>query len=392
MGKSTPAILLDLLRPFGRVAAGFLVVMAVLVWWRFPRQMDPAMPERRIDGESYYEAVYGGGGDSASATYDDYARIADLAAREHDIVGTVSRFVGQYELGRSKVLEVGAGRGRLQDLVEDYTGLDIAESSRRFFRKKFVRASATAIPFADEAFDAAWSIWVLEHVPNPEHALVEMRRVLKSGGLLLLMPAFECDEWLADGYQVRPYSDLSWTGKIYKASLPGVAIVIGYATPFVRMARSVERWAKGSGPSRYRYRLLQPNYRQYWQADSDALNHLDYHETVAWFESRGDECLNCGGLEERLITRHKPLIIRVRKALEKVQNPSSRSPRSSARSLALMGSPPPNPVSLPPAPITRWHGITMASGFAPAAIPTARAAAPPASPPPLLPTRRAISP
>ena len=46
--------------------------------------------------------------------------------------------------------------------------------------------------------------------------------------------------------------------------------------------------------------------------------------------------------------------------------------RSSAKSAALVASPPPKPVSLPVAPITRWQGTTMGSGLLPFAAPTAR--------------------
>jgi outer membrane usher protein len=41
----------------------------------------------------------------------------------------------------------------------------------------------------------------------------------------------------------------------------------------------------------------------------------------------------------------------------------------------LSGRPPPKPVSDPSAPITRWQGTTIGSGFAPFAAPTARDAA-----------------
>ena len=53
---------------------------------------------------------------------------------------------------------------------ENYTGLDISPSVARFYHKKFVLGSATAMPFPDNSFDGIWSIWVFEHVPNPEQA------------------------------------------------------------------------------------------------------------------------------------------------------------------------------------------------------------------------------
>jgi hypothetical protein len=43
---------------------------------------------------------------------------------------------------------------------------------------------------------------------------------------------------------------------------------------------------------------------------------------------------------------------------------------SSASNFSLMGNPPPNPVSFPFAPITRWQGITIGMGFVPFAAPS----------------------
>jgi haloalkane dehalogenase len=49
-----------------------------------------------------------------------------------------------------------------------------------------------------------------------------------------------------------------------------------------------------------------------------------------------------------------------------------RCARSSASKALLTGRPPPNPVSEPSAPITRWHGMKMGIGLLPFARPTAR--------------------
>lgn len=46
-------------------------------------------------------------------------------------------------------------------------------------------------------------------------------------------------------------------------------------------------------PTRSHCHLLEPNYEQYWVADSEAVNNLDYYEMLLSFTSRGDECLNC---------------------------------------------------------------------------------------------------
>ena len=87
-------------------------------------------------------------------------------------------FIENYGLKDKKVLEIGCGRGAFQNLVEDYTGVDIALSVQKYINKKFVNASVENLPFEDETFDGIWSIAVLEHIINPEKALEEIARIL----------------------------------------------------------------------------------------------------------------------------------------------------------------------------------------------------------------------
>jgi len=61
-----------------------------------------------------------------------------------------------------------------------------------------------SLPFQDGEFDAAWRIFVLEHIPNPEQALREIGRVLKPGGLLYRSPAWHCSDLAPNGCPVHP--------------------------------------------------------------------------------------------------------------------------------------------------------------------------------------------
>jgi Methylase involved in ubiquinone/menaquinone biosynthesis len=79
----------------------------------------------------------------------------------------------------------------LQDAAQNYTGLDISPNVARFYHKKFVLGSATAMPFPDNSFEAIWSIWVFEHVPNPEQAFREARRVMRDNGVLFFVSRLE---------------------------------------------------------------------------------------------------------------------------------------------------------------------------------------------------------
>src|SRR5690606_3440514 len=141
---------------------------AGLVAAHFPWASDePQTPTALLeDAESFYEAAYrDAGGEGAGDSR--YVQVARNAAHHADVRTKLERFVAERGLEGAKALEVGAGSGTLQDVIEDYTGLDIAASARRYFHKPFVHGSATELPFADGTFDLVFSIWTYEHVPNP---------------------------------------------------------------------------------------------------------------------------------------------------------------------------------------------------------------------------------
>lgn len=297
-----------------------IVLFVMLEWvlivaFHFPYWTDREAPARRVQQSSaFYDQAY----QPTPASVENneatpYEHTAKEAAEMFHIEAQLKQFALLYGLQSKKVLEVGAGRGYLQDIVPDYTALDISPSARRHFHKPFVQASATEMPFTDGEFDAVWTIWVLEHVPGPQNALMEMRRVLKDGGVLFLLVAWNCTSWAADGYDVRPYSDFGWSGKLTKASIAirGSPLFRAAHIYPARALRSIF-WRVSASPTSLHYHLLSPNYTTYWQADSDAVNSIDPHEAYLWFLSRGDECLNCNGEFDGLIEPGS-LIIRIHK-------------------------------------------------------------------------------
>jgi SAM-dependent methyltransferase len=293
------------------ITSGF----ALLVGLNFPYNYDRPLSQEEVRAaQDYYAAAYAKPAiEAEQGEYDTkYLRTAEWAARKFDIAGQIRAFVEDHKLSDKAVLEIGSGRGNLQEIVDNYTGLDISPNVARFYKKKFVLGSATALPFQDNSFDALWSVFVLEHVQNPEQALSEARRVVKNGGLMFWLPAWNCPPWLAQGYKVRPYSDFGLYGKAIKVTLPlrGSNVYRVATTMPVRMVRAQ---AAKLGPTTLRYRRLEPNYQEYWGADSDAVNSIDSHEAMLWFSSRGDECVNCGGEPIFFPLSHHPLIIRVNK-------------------------------------------------------------------------------
>jgi SAM-dependent methyltransferase len=284
--------------------AGFVAVY-------FPYGTDPLdAPPPKLEQEFYDTAFQ-----ATKQGESDYERIARQTAEQYQVKQKVKDFVATYGLASKRVLEVGAGSGSLQDIVDDYTGLDLSATARRHFHKPFVQASATAMPFRHSEFDGLWTVWVVEHIPNPEMAMMEMRRVVKDGGFIFFMPAWECTWWAPQGYEVRPYSDLSLSGKMAKASIPLWRSNLYRATHKLPV-NYLRTMAARTGPTRLRFHRIAPNFEKYWQADSDAVVSLDPYEASLWFTSRGDKCLNCGDYPVPLLPQ-QPLIIQVFKKPER---------------------------------------------------------------------------
>ncbi|MGN6731925.1 MAG: class I SAM-dependent methyltransferase [Candidatus Binatia bacterium] len=294
------------LKAFVRVLVGSLFIVVVIAITNFPYDSDaPFTYEEMAAARKFYTEAY------SQSFLDNRERFESEAEYIDGIKDQIAAFVKSYNLDNRAVLDVGSGGGYLQDMVRNYTGLDISPTAARFYHKKFVVGSATAMPFQDGSFEGAWSIAVLEHIPNPEQALYETRRVLKDNGVLFLFPSWNFRSWAADGYDVRPYSDFGLSGKLIKASIPlrsSVAFRLASLIP----NRLIRTAAARFGPTKLHYRRLVPNYERYWVPDSDAVASIDSHEAMLWFLSRGDSCLNCENAS--LLLGLGPLIIRVHKS------------------------------------------------------------------------------
>lgn len=92
-----------------------------------------------------------------------------------------------------RVLDLGTGIGAMAaKLVERFPGIELVGLDRspeqlavaraRGLRAEWVQGDATALPFPDESFDRVHATWLLEHVPDPEAVLREVRRVLRPRG------------------------------------------------------------------------------------------------------------------------------------------------------------------------------------------------------------------
>jgi len=107
---------------------------------------------------------------------------------------TWQRHVAAYSLCASllpagRVLDVGCGVGHSFELLapRETVGVDLDPSALAGQRRETRVADMRELPFDDGSFAAVLSVQSLEHVPDPQRAVVEARRVLRPGGVAVFV-------------------------------------------------------------------------------------------------------------------------------------------------------------------------------------------------------------
>lgn len=104
-----------------------------------------------------------------------------------------------------KIVDIGCGPGYYAERIKksnselEIIGIDsdpvILEEART--RIKTVQADACSLPFEDNVFDGSIARFVLQHIQNPQLAVKEMVRVVKPGGVIIIIDT-DNDLWLLD--------------------------------------------------------------------------------------------------------------------------------------------------------------------------------------------------
>lgn len=114
----------------------------------------------------------------------------------------VGYFASKYGDRPLRILDLGAGAGGVAIALSSepryrVTAVDVVMNPDlvELRAEDYAIASADALPFADESFDAVLCLETIEHLPKPKAAAREMMRVLKSGGLVMITTPARC-RWL----------------------------------------------------------------------------------------------------------------------------------------------------------------------------------------------------
>jgi SAM-dependent methyltransferase len=117
------------------------------------------------------------------------------------------------------VLDLGAGAGELnryqfKGRVRRMVGIDLDERvARNPLLDKGVVGDICRLPFADDSFDVAFAIYVLEHLADPARFTQEVSRVLKPGGVFVCLTPNR-RHYVATIASLTPFAFHQWYNKL----------------------------------------------------------------------------------------------------------------------------------------------------------------------------------
>lgn len=93
-----------------------------------------------------------------------------------------------------KLIDIGCGRGEFlynfNELGLEVSGIDCEKCQSNFLNNidvRYIDIEKESIPFDDGTFDIVFSKSAIEHMHNPEYFLKEAHRILKKGGIAIIM-------------------------------------------------------------------------------------------------------------------------------------------------------------------------------------------------------------
>ena len=226
----------------------------------------------------------------------DYQTMLDT--QEADVPqDSVRYFMPRYvaDSNASSVLEVGCGDGRLYRQLHqygyegEYTGIEVAEyiisgNQKRHPEAVWQAALAYDIPFQTASFDLCFSLYVLEHFVYPERALMEMLRVIKPNGrLVLVFPDFVASRRFPS--QMFGFSPGKARDKIIQGGM--LDFLVSLYDSRVRLPRALSNLADNFGPFPVNLSPLCLSRPDMMAADVDAVYVASKQEVYKWATAQG---------------------------------------------------------------------------------------------------------
>ncbi|MDH5747904.1 MAG: class I SAM-dependent methyltransferase [Rhodospirillales bacterium] len=119
-----------------------------------------------------------------TSSYNRQAARTQLGGNLRELLAERFLLIGKFVKLGDRVLEVGAGTGLAYDYYPD---VELVQTDAEWNPWLDAVASADALPFPDASFDKITCFLVLHHLPYPKKALAEFSRVLKPGGMAVIL-------------------------------------------------------------------------------------------------------------------------------------------------------------------------------------------------------------
>lgn len=182
-----------------------------------------ALKSQKVQGQSFWDVNPCGG---------NWSRYADFLEWIQRTESYGFEIMDRYDWAGKHVLDVGCGQGTVVNYLPRFGanmfGVDMssmslcrsatgAEELGHSDRVHLSTSDAESLPFPDACFDTVLSFGVLHHTPDTSGGIRELYRVLKPGGLVIVMLYRSGNPKWWVTRSIRGFSRLvdRWTGKPY---------------------------------------------------------------------------------------------------------------------------------------------------------------------------------